>query len=209
MSALAIDHQEVTVAARAQIDVARLPALDPVRLRDRLVGDRVEGDAAVGGVIDAVALVSVLKLDGSQRHRAVDDGVWKSIHLRTARCDVAAEVGWSVLAGPMKLMYPAEAGSIGAREISRFHQLSGGKIGSGPGMAPPWMLPAATTLPSAPSEISAAITVQPWRRTIARVQHRCRAIATSSRARKRVPPSASGTDACERPCFIVSSAAEL
>src|SRR5436190_13020795 len=47
--------------------------------------------------------------------------------------------GWSLRVPPllMKLMYPAEPGSTGAVEMSRFHQLVAGRSGSGPGNAPP------------------------------------------------------------------------
>src|SRR6516165_6799529 len=38
---------------------------------------------------------------------------------------------------PMNEMYAADCGSMGALEMSVFHQLSGGKIGSGPGIGPP------------------------------------------------------------------------
>src|SRR5262245_2086355 len=82
----------MTVAARAQVDVAGLAALDPMCLRDRLVGNRIEGDAAIGGVVNAVALARVLKLDGARRHGTVYHRVREPIDLRATWRDVTAEI---------------------------------------------------------------------------------------------------------------------
>ena len=93
MAVVAIDDQQVAVAVAAQIDVARLAALDPVRLRDGLVRNRIEREALIGRVIHAVALVGVVELDGLLRLRAVDDDVREAVDLDAARRRFAAEVG--------------------------------------------------------------------------------------------------------------------
>ena len=100
---IAIDDEQVAIAAAAPVDVPGLAALDPVRLGDRFVRNRIEGNALIRRMIDAVALVCVLELHRAQRHGAVDDRVRKAVHLRAARRDVAAEVGVHLVVGPMKL----------------------------------------------------------------------------------------------------------
>ena len=80
------------IAAGPEIDVAGLAAFDPVRLCDRLVGDRVKRKAPVRRVVHAVALVRVVELNCLLRERAVDDGVGESVDLNAVGRDVAAEV---------------------------------------------------------------------------------------------------------------------
>ena len=82
----------MAVAAAAQVDIARVPAFDPMRLSDRCVWNRVERDTAVGGVIDAVTLIRVLELHALQRRIAVDDGIRKTVYLRASRRHVTPEV---------------------------------------------------------------------------------------------------------------------
>ena len=60
MPVVAIDDQHVAIAAGRA--AARRAAFDPVRLRDRFVGNRIERKALAGRVIDAVALVAVVEL---------------------------------------------------------------------------------------------------------------------------------------------------
>src|SRR5512143_2980291 len=72
----------------------------------------------------------------------------------------------------MKLMKAAELGSPGAPLASRFHQLSGGKRGSGPGRAPPWMGPRPVAADEAASRRIAPRTTA----TAARVRRGCRAL---------------------------------
>ena len=80
------------IAARPEIDVAGFAVFDPVRLCDRLVGNRVKGKAPVRRVVHAVAFVRVVELNCLLRERAVDYGVGKPVNLNAAGRDVAAEV---------------------------------------------------------------------------------------------------------------------
>src|SRR6185436_552775 len=67
---------------------------------------------------------------------------------------------------PIYVMKPADAESTGAAEISRFHQLSLGNSGNGPGSGPPIVLTAATTAVSATTGMSVASSVRRRRRGI-------------------------------------------
>jgi hypothetical protein len=62
----------VTVFGIALIDVARFASLDPVRLRDGGVGDRIERIRIVAREIHAVALVVVEEIHGLLRLIAID-----------------------------------------------------------------------------------------------------------------------------------------
>ena len=53
MAIVAIEDQHVAIAAGAA--VARIPAFNPVRLRDRFIRNGIERKAAIGQVIDTVA----------------------------------------------------------------------------------------------------------------------------------------------------------
>src|SRR4029077_10460457 len=88
---IAIDDEHVAIAAAAQVDVARVASLDPVRLGHRLVRNRVEGNALIRGVIDAAVLTRILKLDSPRGHRTVNEGVRKAVCLHAASRDVTAE----------------------------------------------------------------------------------------------------------------------
>ena len=68
-----------------------LAAFDPVVLRDRLVRDRIERQAGVRPVVDAVALVPVLERDGLLRLIARNDAVREPVD--RDRAVVAAEIG--------------------------------------------------------------------------------------------------------------------
>ena len=58
MPVVAIDDEQMAIGHAAAIDVARLAAFDPVRLRDGFVGNRVEREALPCVVIHAVAFVA-------------------------------------------------------------------------------------------------------------------------------------------------------
>ena len=89
---IAIDDEQMPIAARPEIEVAGLAVFDPVRLCDRLVGNWVKRKALVRGVVHAVAFVRVVELNCLLRERAVDYGVGKAVNLNAAGRDVAAEV---------------------------------------------------------------------------------------------------------------------
>src|SRR5205823_13951055 len=52
----AVDDDQVTILLAALVDVARRAAFDPVRLRNRLRGNRIERQPLSRRIIDAVAL---------------------------------------------------------------------------------------------------------------------------------------------------------
>ena len=87
---VAVDDEHVPIAARTR--VAGRAAFDPVRLRDRFVGNRVERHGAAGCVIDAVAFVGVIELHGAFRLIAADRQVGEAVDVDAARRLVAAEV---------------------------------------------------------------------------------------------------------------------
>src|SRR5205814_9347557 len=93
-----IDDEQMAVARGSQIDVAGVAAFNPVRLRNRLARNRIEGKAGIRRVIDAVALVGVIELDRLLRQGAVDDGVRESVDLNAARSHVPPKSGcvWRV-----------------------------------------------------------------------------------------------------------------
>src|SRR4030095_14041047 len=91
-----VDDEEVAVLVRAIVNVSGIPALYPVRLSDRLVGDRVERIGHVPGMRHAVGFVGLVELDGELGLRAVDDAIWESVD-RNAVGERAAEVGMQVL----------------------------------------------------------------------------------------------------------------
>ncbi|NWG14622.1 MAG: hypothetical protein HXY20_13930 [Acidobacteria bacterium] len=97
---VAIDDQHVPVGVPAEVDVSRLAALDPARLRDRLVGDRIEWIAPAGGMVDPIAFIGVEKLDGFLRLAGVHDDVREAIDFHAARRNVAAKVGMKPFCAP-------------------------------------------------------------------------------------------------------------
>ena len=91
-----VHDEHVAVAVDALLP--GVAALDPVRLRDGLVGDRVEREALPGRVVDAVALVGVLELHGLLRLAAVHDDVRDAVDLAAApdRCPPKSGCSWRV-----------------------------------------------------------------------------------------------------------------
>ena len=79
-----IDDDQVSIAARSEIDVARFAAFDPVRLSDGFAWNRIERKALVRRVVNAVALVRVGELNRLLRQRAIHHGVRKSVDLDAA-----------------------------------------------------------------------------------------------------------------------------
>src|SRR5581483_1067781 len=65
--------------------------------------------------------------------------------------------GCSARVVPMNEMYADDCGSTGAVVTSTFHQLSAGKIGSGPGIAPPSVAvaPSRTVAPTIAAAVAA------------------------------------------------------
>src|SRR5262245_12081727 len=92
MSIVAIDDQQMPIGIAA-VDVAGPPAFYPVRLRDRLIRDRIERKTPLGAVVHAVAFTEILKLHGLLRHVAADDDVREAVDVDTAGRGGAAEVG--------------------------------------------------------------------------------------------------------------------
>src|SRR5581483_5842392 len=115
--ALAVDDQQMAILAAAPIDVARIAALDPARLSDRLGRDRIKRKTRAGAQIHAVALIPILKLNTLQI-RAGDAAYHRVRHavnaIRCARV-VAAEVGMK----PARAAVVDERNKIGGIPIHR------------------------------------------------------------------------------------------
>ena len=92
-----VDDQHVAVLVGRVVDVAGIAALDPVRLRDRLVGNRVEGKGRLRRVVDAVALRRLHELHRLLRLVAVHDDVREAVDA-DAVVQRAAEVRMEVSA---------------------------------------------------------------------------------------------------------------
>src|SRR5664279_2097124 len=84
------------VTPAAQVDIAGIAALDPVRLRCRLRRDRIERRAEMCGGIDAIAFIPILERDRQLRLAAVDDGVGKAVDRDTSRRFFAAKIGMQI-----------------------------------------------------------------------------------------------------------------
>jgi len=109
---ITVEDKHVTIGLTSEIDIARGPALDPVRLGDCFIRNGVKGIGLLRGVVYPIGLISIIKCHSLLLLVGVDGDVWKAISLDTPGRGVSSEIRMEPF-GPCAVYEVDEIGRFG------------------------------------------------------------------------------------------------